>query len=80
MKTTLKILTSTLGVCLAAVSTAACGGDQKEAESPDAFENEGPMEEAGEEIDETASDASEAVENAADETEDAFDGTQDEVE
>lgn len=49
----------------------ACGGGHKEAESPDALDNDGPMEEAGEAVDDAADDTKEAADDAVDNTDDA---------
>ena len=60
----------TLGLAL---SMNACNKD-KEPETPDAVDEDGTMEEAGEWTDDAAEDTGDAFEDAADETEDEFDG------
>lgn len=51
----------------------ACGGGHKNADSPDALDNDGAMEEAGEAVDDAADDAEDAADEAAENTEDAID-------
>ncbi len=58
-----------------AFGLAACGSDQKEPVEP-----EGPMENAGEEVDEAAEDTAEAADEAADEVEAEVDEAADETE
>lgn len=60
---------------LAALGLAACGGDQKTPEEP-----EGPMENAGEQVDEAAEDTGEAAEEAADEADEAVEDAADKTE
>lgn len=59
----------------AALVVSACGGDQKQAESPD-----GAAEEAGEAADEAAEDTEEAAEEGAEAVEDAAESAGDKVE
>lgn len=61
-----------LGVTLA---VPACGGDQKQPETPE----QGPMESAGEAVDEAADDVGETTEDVVDETGDAIGDTGDAI-
>ena len=67
-------LTVTVGLIMA-LGLAGCGGDQKEPAEP-----EGPMENAGEEVDEAAEDTADAAEEAADETDEAVEDAADKTE
>lgn len=58
---------------LVALMTLACNKN-KEPESPDAVDNDGPMEDAGEWTDEAAEDVGETTEETADDVGDEFDG------
>ena len=60
---------------LLALGHVACGSDQSAPAEPD-----GPMESAGEEVDEAAEDTSDAAEEAGDEMEESMDDAADETE
>ncbi len=62
-----------------ALSLWACGGDQAEPQTPDAVDQDGPAEEAGEWTDEAAEDVADETEEAVDETGEAIDEAEDEV-
>jgi hypothetical protein len=68
-----------IAVATVAGALAACGGSARTPEEPDTY-GEGPMEEAGEEIDEAAEDTGDATEEAVDDTGDALEEAGDEIE
>lgn len=74
LKATIKAILLSL-----ALSAVACGGSNKEADSPDAVDSDGAMEEAGEEIDDAAEDAGDSMEEAADDVEDEMDDAEDDA-
>jgi hypothetical protein len=65
---TMTHITRSLLVSLA-LSAVACGGSGKEAETPDAVDEDGAMEEAGEEMDEAAEEMGDEMEEMGDEME-----------
>lgn len=77
MKSTHHLISSASALLIAAGLSVACGGSQKEADTPDALDEDGPMEEAGEATDDAMEEAGDAMDDAAEETEEAFDGESD---
>lgn len=71
--------TMTAGFCAVALTALGCGGSNKEAEDPSALEEDGPMEDAGESVDETAEDVEEGTEEAVDETGEAMEDAGEEL-
>ncbi len=72
LKTLVAIMTCSFAV--------ACGGGHKESNSPDALDQDGPAEEAGEAMDEAADDADDAADGASEDVEDAVDDAADNAE
>lgn len=73
MKPPIQSIAYALTLTALAASPLACGGEQKKSETPDVLDNDGPAEDAGEELDEAADDTKDAAEDAADDAEDAVD-------
>lgn len=74
MKITPQVLPLFTGILLAGLSVG-CNKNNKEADSPDMLDKDGPMEKAGEAVDDAADDAKDAVDEAAENTEDAVEDT-----
>jgi hypothetical protein len=69
MNSSLKTLVAITACC----GAVACGGGHKESDTPDALDNDGPVEEAGEAMDKAADDADDAADGASEDVEDAVD-------
>lgn len=67
----MKITLGGMALCLAVGMVAACGGSKEPAD--------GPVEKAGEKVDEAASDTKDAAKKAGDKVEDGADETKEEV-
>jgi hypothetical protein len=74
MKSSIQWIARTFVLAGLAAMAIACGGNKKSSDTPDVIDNDGPVEEAGEAVDEAADDTAEAVDEAADDTKEAVEG------
>jgi hypothetical protein len=74
MKSPIQWIARTVVLIALAGMAVACGGNKKSSDTPDVVDNDGPVEEAGEAVDEAADDTAEAVDEAADDTQEAVKG------